>query len=121
MNAAEKVRLHSILKAEFAKHKWDTFVDEPPSMTQGGRGVVCPDARFARCGCKTLSQFTGHLAEKVCEAVDRELFLTKWAYLPLDLTQIFAGTCVLRLPHNIVSALGHRKTRRAAINGLGVL
>jgi len=30
MDDAEKTRLRAILQAEFAKHRWDTFVDERP-------------------------------------------------------------------------------------------
>ena len=29
MDDAEKTRLRAVVKAEFAKHQWDTFVDEP--------------------------------------------------------------------------------------------
>jgi hypothetical protein len=42
MDAVEKVRLQGAIKAEFAKHRWDTFVDKPPSMARDGKGVVLP-------------------------------------------------------------------------------
>jgi hypothetical protein len=49
MDAAQKARFCEVMKAEFAKHRWDTFVDEPPSMAQGGSGVVVPGCSI----CKT--------------------------------------------------------------------
>jgi hypothetical protein len=30
-----------LLQTEITGHSFDTFVDEPPSVAQGGRGVVC--------------------------------------------------------------------------------
>jgi hypothetical protein len=37
----------SIVKDEFRKHTWDTFIDEPASVAQGRKGVVVPAARTA--------------------------------------------------------------------------
>jgi hypothetical protein len=37
-----------VAREEMRKHFFDTFVDEPPSIAQGGRGVVisgCPGCR----------------------------------------------------------------------------
>jgi hypothetical protein len=72
MNALERAKLQSVLKAEFARHRWDTFVDEPPSMAQGGHGVVVPGCSMCRVPLQTVNQFTDHLAAKVWEAIERE-------------------------------------------------
>jgi hypothetical protein len=39
MNKQELLRA---LQVEIRRHGFDTFVDEPPSVAQGGRGVVVP-------------------------------------------------------------------------------
>jgi hypothetical protein len=39
MNEAEKAKLRAVVKAEFSKHTWDTFVDEPPSIVHGGASM----------------------------------------------------------------------------------
>jgi hypothetical protein len=70
MNVAERARLRTTVKAEFAKHRWDTFVDGPPSMAQGGQGVVVPGCSMCKVWLQTVSQFTDHLCEKVQAAVD---------------------------------------------------
>jgi hypothetical protein len=36
------MRLRAAVQQEFAKQKWDSFVDEALSMSQRGRGVVVP-------------------------------------------------------------------------------
>jgi hypothetical protein len=49
MNDEERARLHAIIRAEFAKHRWGTFVDEPP---KGGRpcGYLVGYARISNLG-----------------------------------------------------------------------
>lgn len=39
MNARELLKL---IQQEVQLHTLDTFVDEPPSVAEGGRGVVLP-------------------------------------------------------------------------------
>ena len=65
IDAAEKLRLCHVIKAEFAKHRWDTFVDEPPSMAQGGRGVVAPGCSICKTRLQTMGQFMDDLCVKV--------------------------------------------------------
>lgn len=62
-------------KAELTRHTWDTFVDDPPSMTQGGKGVVVPG--FPRCKkpLNTMNQFMERLANDVLPPIV-ELVLT---------------------------------------------
>src|SRR5262252_6845981 len=48
MDNSTKVKTLSAAKAELMKHSLDTFVDVPPSVAEGGRGVVvtgCPGLR----------------------------------------------------------------------------
>lgn len=54
-----------------AKHRWDTFVDEPPSIAHGGRGVVVPGCSICKVMLQTVSQFTDHLSAQVWEAIER--------------------------------------------------
>jgi len=37
-----------VLQAEIRRHTFDTFVDEPPSVAQGGTGVVVPGCTACR-------------------------------------------------------------------------
>lgn len=73
MTDEERVRLHATLKAEFAKHDWSTFVDKPPSVAAGGRGVVIPGCAACGVRCNTTADFVNHLRESVLKVVDREL------------------------------------------------
>jgi hypothetical protein len=73
MDDAERARIREIVKAEFSRHTWNTFVDEPPSLAQGGRGVVVPGCSMCRVRCQTVSQFTEHLSEAVWAAVESQL------------------------------------------------
>ena len=61
--------LIAAIQSELRRHTWDTFVDEPPAIAQGGKGVVvvgCP-----ACGKKlyTVSQFVEHLSRDVIPRV----------------------------------------------------
>jgi hypothetical protein len=47
----KKSDLLRALQTEIRRHTFDTFLDEKPSMAQGGKGVVVPGARHgARFG-----------------------------------------------------------------------
>jgi hypothetical protein len=65
----DQSKIIQIAREEMQKHSFDTFVDKPPSMAQGGRGVVtsgCP-------GCKkrfqSLNQFMEHLISDVMPVI----------------------------------------------------
>ena len=50
-------------KTELMRHSWDTFVDDPPSVAQGGKGVVvsgCPACK------KQFGTNTRYLEHLVC-------------------------------------------------------
>jgi hypothetical protein len=62
------------LQAELERHSWDTFVDEPPSVAEGGRGVVVVGCVACRVRLHTFSQFMRHVTREVLpKAVDEAL------------------------------------------------
>jgi hypothetical protein len=44
----KKTKLLRALQTEIRRHTFDTFVDEQPSVTQGGNGVVTPGCPACR-------------------------------------------------------------------------
>ena len=54
----------AFLQHELDRHTWDTFVDQPPPIAQGGKGVVvgCPACRVR---LNTMNQFMRHLTQDV--------------------------------------------------------
>ena len=66
MNKQELLRA---LQVEIRRHGFDTFVDEPPSVAQGGRGVVVPGCPACRKRFQTTSKFVEHIAEDVVPKV----------------------------------------------------
>jgi hypothetical protein len=59
----------AIIQAEMRRHKFDTYVDEPPSVAHGGKGVVVPGCSICRVRLNTAGQFVDHLSEAVVRAV----------------------------------------------------
>jgi hypothetical protein len=59
MDRATFIRL---LQTEITRHSFDTFVDEPPSVAQGGRGVVVPGCATCKVRAETTHQFLQHIA-----------------------------------------------------------
>jgi hypothetical protein len=53
------------VQKEFRRHNWDSFVDEPPSVAQGGKGIVVPGCSHCRKRIQTVGQFVEHLASEV--------------------------------------------------------
>jgi hypothetical protein len=64
-----KSELLRVLQQEIRKHDFDCFVDKPPSMPQGGRGVVVPGFPGCRKQFQTMNQFIEHLAQDVLPKV----------------------------------------------------
>ncbi len=65
------------LQSELERHRWDTFVDNPPSIAQGGKGIVVMGCPTCRVRLYTMAQFMRHLTRDVLpravqEAVTRE-------------------------------------------------
>jgi hypothetical protein len=50
--------LHAI-EQELQRHDFATFVDEPPAIAQGGKGVVVPGCPRCKVRFGTMPQFLG--------------------------------------------------------------
>ncbi len=53
------------LQAEIRRHAFDTFVDAPPSIAQGGNGVVTPGYPACRKRLFTMQTFMDHICNDV--------------------------------------------------------
>jgi len=62
------------LQTEIRRHSLDTFLDEKPSMAEGGGGVVIPGCPACRKRINTMSQFLDHLADHVLPSLIDRLF-----------------------------------------------
>lgn len=71
----DKSKILLTAKAELLRHTWDTFVDDPPSMAQGGKGVVVPGCPRCKKPLNTIGQFMDHVANDVLAPIV-ELVLT---------------------------------------------
>jgi hypothetical protein len=69
----QKSVLLRALQQEIRRHSFDTFIDEPPSIAQGGRGVVVPGCALCRKRFETIPQFIDHLANDVLPAIINKL------------------------------------------------
>jgi hypothetical protein len=70
----DKGKLIQTAKIELMKHSWDTFVDEPPSVAEGGKGVVVAGCPRCRMLLNTTDQYLRHLADDVLpKLLDRAL------------------------------------------------
>jgi len=67
----KSILLAAIQKA-IHRHDFSYFVDEPPSVAQGGRGVVVAGCPACKKRINTISQFLDHLANDAMPAlIDR--------------------------------------------------
>jgi hypothetical protein len=57
-----KSELLAAIQREIQSHDFSHFVDEPPSLSDGGKGVVVPGCPRCRVRFHTTSQFLDHLA-----------------------------------------------------------
>ena len=64
-----KSQLLLLLQQEIRKHDFDSFIDDPPSMAQGGRGVCVPGCPACRKQFQTMNQFMDHLTQDVLPKV----------------------------------------------------
>jgi hypothetical protein len=53
------------LQSELQNHTFDFFVDEPPAMGQGGKGIVVPGCPTCKRKLNTVGQFIDHLYSDV--------------------------------------------------------
>jgi hypothetical protein len=61
----KKSELLRALQTEIRRHSFDTFVENPPSVAQGGKGVVVPGCPTCRKRIHTMAKFVDHLADDV--------------------------------------------------------
>jgi hypothetical protein len=61
--------LYRVLSSELHRHDFSHFVDEPPSIAQGGRGVVVSGCPTCKKKFFTMPQFLDHLMDDVLPAV----------------------------------------------------
>ncbi len=59
----QKSALLRALQQEIRRHDFSCFVDQPPSVAQGGKGVVVPGCPACMKRINTMSQFLDHLAD----------------------------------------------------------
>jgi hypothetical protein len=57
-----KSKLLAEIQAELHRHNFDSFVDEPPSVAQGGKGVVIAGCPKRKKRLQSMNQFIDHLA-----------------------------------------------------------
>ena len=60
-----KSQLLAALKAKIQRHDFSHFVENPPSVVQGGKGVVVPGCPACRKRLNTMPQFLDHLCDDV--------------------------------------------------------
>jgi hypothetical protein len=61
----QKSALLAALKQEIQRHDFSHFVDEPPSVAQGGKGVVVSGCPTCKKRIATMPQFLDHLTDDV--------------------------------------------------------
>jgi hypothetical protein len=71
----KKSELLRALQQEIRRHDFNYFVDQPPSIAQGGRGVVVPGCPACQKRINTMSQFL--VADDVMPALIEKLAQTK--------------------------------------------
>lgn len=54
-----------IAREESGKHSWDFFVQNPPSIAQGGKGVVVPGCPACKVRIYTEMAFHDHVRDAV--------------------------------------------------------
>jgi hypothetical protein len=70
----DKTTILQEAQAELMRHSWDTFVNNPPSFAQGGKGTVVPGCVTCRKILYSDNQFLSHLAIDVLPGIlDRAL------------------------------------------------
>jgi hypothetical protein len=74
MDRETKIRIFESAKAEFIRHKWETFEDEPPSLAAGGSGATIPGCPACHKRINTLDQFFRHQSDDVLPVILRKAF-----------------------------------------------
>lgn len=69
-----KEKILAAAKAELMKYSLGNFVDDPPSVAEGGRGVVVSGCPACRRPFGTVNQFMHHIADDVLPVILRSAF-----------------------------------------------
>jgi hypothetical protein len=64
-----KSELLRAIQQEIHRHDFSHFVENPPSIAQGGKGVVVPGCPMCKKRINTMSQFLDHLADDAMPAL----------------------------------------------------
>jgi hypothetical protein len=75
--SVQKSALLKALQQEILRHDFSYFVDEPPAIAQGGKGVVVPGCPACQKRINTMNQFLHHLTEDAMPALIERLSETK--------------------------------------------
>jgi hypothetical protein len=67
----QKSALLRELQKEIQRHDLSTFVDEPPSVAQGGKGVTVRGCPCCRKRFGTIAQFLDHLRHVLPEMINK--------------------------------------------------
>jgi hypothetical protein len=65
----QKSALLAAIQQEIHRHDFSHFIDEPPSVAEGGKGVVKPGCPACKVRINTTSQFLGHLTNDAMPAL----------------------------------------------------
>jgi hypothetical protein len=69
----KKSELLRALQQEILRRDFSYFVDQPPSVAQGGKGVVVPGCAVCQKRINTMNQFLRHLTEDAMPALSEKL------------------------------------------------
>jgi hypothetical protein len=69
----QKSVLLAAIQKEIQRHDLSYFVSDPPSVAQGGRGVVVAGCPACRKRINTMAQFLDHLANDAMPALIERL------------------------------------------------
>jgi hypothetical protein len=58
----QKFALLAAIQQEIQRHDFSHFLENPPSVAEGGKGVVVPGCPACRKMFNTITQFLDHLA-----------------------------------------------------------
>jgi len=70
----QKSDLLRALQQEIRRHDFNYFVHEPPSIAQGGKGVVVPGCPACKKRINTMNQFLHHPDGRRDARANRETF-----------------------------------------------
>jgi hypothetical protein len=69
MDIQTKREILQAAKTEIMRHSWDTFCDTPPSVAQGGRGVIISGCPACKKQFGTNTRYLEHLADDVLPVI----------------------------------------------------